>query len=65
MTARKVQAPRERISEDDLSYHRQIVAQIAQALAARDSWASHLSGKYGLREGDQVAEDGRIVRAAK
>jgi hypothetical protein len=52
-----------RITADELSYHRQVVAQIAQALAARDSWAGHLTAKYQLQPGDSVNDDGTIVRA--
>lgn len=62
----------ERITDDEMAYHAEIVAEvqwateaqakIAQTEAAFRSWAEHLHKKYGLDAGEGVAEDGTINR---
>lgn len=56
------------ISPDELAYlkaiGRQEQAMLAAMRAARESYETHLAGKYGLVNGDKIADDGAIVRVA-
>jgi hypothetical protein len=53
----------ERISPDELAFHRPVVAGYERALAVMDAWMAHLAVRYGLRSGvDHVEPDGAIVR---
>lgn len=59
----------ERLSADEVAYHRRIVTDLKQARerlthanAAYQSWAAFLVDRYGLQGGDAVAEDGTIRR---
>lgn len=59
----------ERISEDEMAWHRRVVADVsvtrakanvAEAVGA--SWFAHLAERYGLAPDDIVHPDGRIER---
>jgi hypothetical protein len=61
-----------RIADDELRYHAKLVTKIKWAenasreieriRGACESWAEHLQGTYGLKEGDVVDGDGNIIR---
>lgn len=57
----------EAIGSDELAYLKAIVKQEQAMLAAmratRESYETHLAAKYGLVNGDKIAEDGAIIRA--
>lgn len=53
----------EHLTQDEIDYHRKVIAQVQAALSIRDSWVAHLSQKYKLAQGDAVQEDGAVVRA--
>jgi hypothetical protein len=60
-----------RLSNDELAYHKTLVAQVkwAQDVQARIAgiqsawqiWAEHLQAKYGFEDGDVLTEDGAIT----
>jgi hypothetical protein len=60
-----------RLSDDELAYHKTLVAQVkwAQDAQARIAgiqsawqiWAEHLQAKYGFEDGDVLTEDGTII----
>lgn len=54
----------DRLSADELLYHRTVLDAIRGPDALRSSWLGHLAQKYDLAPGDQIAADGTIVRAA-
>ncbi len=52
----------ERLSKDELLYHRAVLAQRRAAEAVWLSWAAHLAAKYRLGPNDQIDESGVIRR---
>ncbi len=52
----------EKISADDLAYHRKLNATVNSAQAMFQHWASHLVEKYAIGQQDQLKEDGTIER---
>lgn len=52
----------DRISADEVAYHERVLTAYKTAKAAWDSWGAHLVTKYGISLGDEITEDGRIVR---
>lgn len=55
----------EHLTDDELAFHRKVVADIKAAQAAWSSWSQHIAGKYELKDGEGVAEDGTIHRSPK
>jgi hypothetical protein len=53
----------EQLDASEMAYHQRVVAQISAARSVEQSWASHLSAKYGLGAGDVVSESGVVTRA--
>lgn len=52
----------ERLTDDELAYHRRLVSEVKSAEAAWRSWSVHLSEKYRLGTGDSISESGEISR---
>jgi hypothetical protein len=51
------------LSEDELAYHRRVIAALRAAQIAMQSWSAHLVEKYKLGPQDFIAEDGSLNRA--
>ena len=55
--------PATRISDDELAYLRVVRHRSAVVEEARNLYVNHLSERYGLKPGDQIAADGALIRA--
>lgn len=53
------------LSDDELAYHRRVIAALRAAQTVMQSWSVHLGEKYKLGPEDYVAEDGSVHRAEK
>lgn len=55
----------ERITEDELSYVKELQEQIRMAQFPMQSYGQFLAKRYRLAETDRIEEDGTIVRGQK
>jgi hypothetical protein len=55
--------PQERLSDADYSYFKAAIDAVNQAKANLTFVQSVLIPAYGLKDGDQIQPDGRIIRA--
>lgn len=53
----------ERLSDDELAYHQELIERVKAAQAAWNSWAAWLARKYAIGEHDAITEQGEISRA--
>lgn len=51
------------MTDDELAYHRHVLAALKAAEAAWRSWASWIATKYELGPRDSIDEFGRIIRS--
>lgn len=54
----------ERLTPEELAYHRRVQADLAALQAAWQHWAGHLSRAYRIGPHDTIHEDGTVERGA-
>ena len=64
MPERTEDGPPASITADELAYQATVFADVRAAQVALTSWSRHLAAKYQLQQGDNITEDGKILRKA-
>lgn len=55
----------ERLLPEEMNIHLRLLEDLQCAQFAMDGWMVRVARAHGLRSGDQVTPDGRVVRAAE